>query len=170
MTPAATAASLDMPEARFGVSRPQDIMALTGIEQIRGIASGALPAPPMAATLRFWIADVSDGSVEFRGEPDRSFLNPMGTVHGGWAMTILDSALACAIHTTLAPGETLASLGTEVKFTRPILPDTGQVRCVGTVVSRGRRTASSEARLTDLAGRILATGTTTCFIQPLPAA
>ncbi len=164
-TGAGDVATRAMPALRFGLARPEDVAALTGLEQLEAILRGDLPAPPMAATLSFWIESVGEGSVEFRGEPEAGFLNPMGTVHGGWAMTLLDSALGCAVHSTLRPGETYASLGTEVKFLRPLLPSTGQIRCTGTIVSRGQRTATAEGRLTDLAGRIYASGTTTCFIQ-----
>ena len=114
-------------------------------------------------TLRF-VYNYTD--FEFRGDPGPEYLNPMGTVHGGWAMTLLDSALGCAVHSVMERGERYASLGTEVKFLRPILPTTGQVRCIGVLISRGRRTATSEGRIEDQRGRILATGTSTCFITP----
>jgi uncharacterized protein (TIGR00369 family) len=92
-------------------------------------------------------------------------LNPAGIVHGGWAMTLLDSALGCAVHTTLEKGEVFVSLDTSVRFIRAITPDTGQVRCIGRIQSRGRRIATAEGRIEDQKGRVLATGTTSCFIQ-----
>lgn len=155
-----------MPDVRFGMARPEDVGPLTGIEQLRSIPAGLVPAPTMARSMRQWIHAVEEGRVEFRGDPGPEYLNPMGTVHGGWAMTLLDSALGCAIHSVMERGERYASLGTEVKFLRPILPTTGQVRCIGVLVSRGRRTATSEGRIEDQRGRILATGTSTCFITP----
>lgn len=153
---------LDIP---FGTARPDQVLPLSGLEQLAALKKGALPAPTMARTMRHWISAVSPGRAEFRGEPSDAYLNPMGIVHGGWAMTLLDSALGCAVQTRLDVGETYVSLGTEVKFVRPITPKTGQVRAVAEVVTRGRRTATASAYVEDREGRILATGTTTCFID-----
>ncbi len=144
----------------------RDAAAPTGLAQLQRMGRGEGPAPSRLETLGFHLAEVSEGFAAFEGEPGPHFLNPMGTVHGGWAMTLLDSALGCAVHSTLKAGEVYASLGTEVKFLRPILPTTGQMRCTGTIVSRGRRTATADGRLIDASGRLYATGTSTCFIQP----
>ncbi len=154
-----------MPDVPFGIARPEQVMGLSGLQAIRAIPSGELPAPPMARTLQQWIEAADKGRVEFRGNPSNDYLNPMGLVHGGWTMALLDSALGCAVHTILEAGETYVSLGTEVKFLRPITVKTGQVRAIGTVIDRTRRTASAHARVEDSAGRILATGTTTCFLD-----
>ncbi|WP_158968461.1 PaaI family thioesterase [Chachezhania sediminis] len=153
------------PQIEFGVARPEQVAGMTGLETLRAVVEGRLPAPPMAQTMQQWIHHLDHGLAEFRGNPAVAYLNPMGIVHGGWTMALLDSALGCAVHTVLAPGETFSSLGTEVKFNRPVTHKTGQVRAVATVLSRGRRTATSEARVTDMDGRLLATGTTTCFIE-----
>ena len=154
-----------MPDVPFGLARMDQVATLPGLEQINGIPAGTVPAPTMARTMQQWIHKATEGEVEFRGEPSGEFLNPMGLVHGGWTMTLLDSALGCAVHTMMGLGETYVSLGTEVKFIRPVLADIGQVRAIATVVSRGRRTATAEGRVEDRKGRILATGTTTCFIE-----
>ncbi|WP_108661238.1 PaaI family thioesterase [Acuticoccus kandeliae] len=151
------------------MSFERDAAALTGLAQLQRMARGEGPAPSMLETLGFRLAEVGEGVAVFEGEPGPHILNPMGTVHGGWAMTLLDSALGCAVHSTLKAGEIYASLGTEVKFLRPILPTTGPMRCTGTIVSRGRRTATSEGRLVDASGRLYASGTSTCFIQPMEA-
>jgi len=158
---------IDMPELEFGVAPAGRFAGLAGLEQLLRIPSGELPAPPMARTMRQWLSVIEKGKVEFRGEPSEEFLNPMGIIHGGWTMTLLDSALGCAVHTMLKPGEVYSSLGTEVKFIRPIQTTTGQVRAVAEVVTRGQRTATASARVEDQRGRILATGATTCFIQSL---
>ena len=154
-----------MPDIRFGIARPGQVAALTGLQQLQNLIAGDLPAPPMARTMCQWISELDDGMAEFRGEPGEAYLNPMGLVHGGWTMSLLDSALGCSVHTVLAPGETYSSLGTEVKFIRPILSTTGQVRATAHVVTRGRRTVTASGQVQDRRGRILATGTSTCFIQ-----
>lgn len=154
-----------IPEYNVGTIDPTAVMTRTGKDQILGIIDGSTPAPSMARTMTHWIHRVEDGEVEFRGEPSAEMLNPGGIVHGGWAMTLLDSALGCAVHTTLEKGEIFVSLDTSVRFIRAITQDTGQVRCIGRVQSRGRRTGTAEAVIEDQKGRILATGTTACFIQ-----
>ncbi len=154
-----------MPDVPFGVARPEQVIGLSGLEAIRGIPTGVLPAPPMARTLQQWIEAADKGHAEFRGNPSNEYLNPMGLVHGGWTMALLDSAMGCAVQTILDAGEVYVSLGTEVKFLRPITAKTGQVRAIGTVIDRTRQTASAQARVEDSAGRILATGTTTCFLN-----
>lgn len=126
---------IEMPELEFGVAPSGRLVGLAGLEQLRRIPSGDLPAPPVAHTMRQWISALERGRVEFRGEPSEEFLNPMGIIHGGWTMTLLDSALGCAVHTMLKAGETYSSLGTEVKFVRPVLTTTGQVRAVAEVVT-----------------------------------
>ncbi len=158
---------LDIP---FGLAKPEEVLPLTGIEQLSALMKGALPAPTMAQTLRQWISAIEPGRAEFRGDPSDAYLNPMGLVHGGWTMALLDSALGCAVQTRLDAGQTFISLGTEVKFIRPITPRTGQVRSVASVVTRGRRTATASAYVEDQSGRILATGTTTCFIETIVGA
>ncbi len=160
-----------MPDVPFGIARPEQVAGLSGLEAIRAIPTGALPAPPIARALQQWIESADEGRAEFRGNPSNEYLNPMGLVHGGWAMALLDSAMGCAVQTILAAGETYVSLGTEVKFLRPITAKMGQVRAIGTVIERTRQTASAEARIEDQSGRILATGTSTCFLSlPGPTA
>lgn len=157
--------AVPMPELELGLVDPETAALLTGLDLMRAVAAQDLPAPPMAGTMQQWIHELEKGRAVFLGEPHARYLNPMGLVHGGWAMTLLDSALGCAVHTTLGPGDSYVSLGTEVKFVRPILADTGQVRCIGEVQSRGRSTATAAGRIEDARGRLLATGTTTCFIR-----
>lgn len=154
-----------IPEYNVGTADPATVMTTTGKEQVQAILDNRAPAPSMARAMTQWISRVEDAEVEFRGEPSADVLNPGGIVHGGWAMTLLDSALGCAVQTTLEKGEYLVSLDTSVRFIRPITPQTGQVRCVARVQSRGRRVSTAEAVVEDMAGRVLATGTTSCFIQ-----
>lgn len=154
-----------MPGLPFGVARPEQLIGLSGLEAIRAISTGALPAPPMAQTMQQWIEVADTGHAEFRGNPSKEYLNPMGLVHGGWTMALLDSAMGCAVQTILGVEETYVSLGTEVKFLRPITAEAGQVRAIGKVIDRTRQTASVDARVEDQTGRILATGTSTCFLM-----
>jgi uncharacterized protein (TIGR00369 family) len=138
---------------------------LAGIDYMRALAAGELPAPPIAVLMNMGPTEIEEGRVVFSGEPGEEHYNPIGIVHGGYAATILDSVLGCAVHTTLPLGVGYTSLGLEVKYLRPISRDTGTVRCEGTVVHRGRKQATAEARLTAAdSGKLLATGTSTLMI------
>jgi uncharacterized protein (TIGR00369 family) len=138
---------------------------LPGIDYMRALRDGELPAPPIAVTMNMGPVELEEGRVVFSGLPGEEHSNPIGVVHGGYAATILDSVLGCAVHTTLPLGVGYTSLGLEVKYLRPITRDTGRVRAEGTVVHRGRRQATAEARLTSEAdGKLLATATSTLMI------
>ena len=137
----------------------------TGIELLQEILDERLPPPPMTVTLDFRIVEVSEGRAVFRGVPGEYVYNPNGSVHGGYAMTLLDSAMSCAIHTTLGAGETYTTLEVKANFIRPITTDTGPVRCEGTLLHRGDRIATSEGRLiAERTGKLLAHGSTTCLV------
>jgi uncharacterized protein (TIGR00369 family) len=138
---------------------------ISGLELMKAVFEGRLPPPPIAATMEITGTEVQEGKAVFVGEPDESLYNPIGVVHGGFAMTILDSAMGCAVHTTLAAGERYTSLETKVNFVRPITKETGRVRCEGTVLNRGTRVATAEGRLiAESSGKLLAHGTTTCLV------
>jgi uncharacterized protein (TIGR00369 family) len=139
---------------------------LSGFEFIKAVFDGTLPPPPIAATMDFTGAEVDEGRAVFVGDPGEYLYNPIGVVHGGFAMTLLDSAMGCAVHTTLAAGEGYTSLETSVNFVRPITRETGPVRCEGKVLHRGGRIATAEGRLTSQkTGKLLAHGTTTCLVM-----
>ena len=138
---------------------------LSGIEYMLAVLDGEIPPPPMAVTLRMAVVDVAEGEAIFEGLPGEEHYNPIGVVHGGYAATLLDSALGCAVHTTLPAGVGYTTLSLEAKFVRPIGRDTGAVRAEGRVLHRGRRQATAEARLTASdSGKLLAHGTGTCLI------
>ncbi len=138
---------------------------MPGLDYMRALAAGELPPPPMAVLMSMRPIEVDPGHAVFEGDPGEEHYNPIGVVHGGYAATLLDSALGCAVHTTLEPGVGYTSLGLEVKFVRPITRDTGRVLARAEVVHRGRRQATAEARLVEAStGKLLATGTTTCMI------
>jgi uncharacterized protein (TIGR00369 family) len=115
-------------------------------------------------TLGMTLADVDEGFAAFEVVPAEWHYNPIGTVHGGVLSTLADSALACAVHTTLAAGEAYTSLDLVMKFTRAATVDSGRLRCEGRVVTRGRRAATAEGRIIDAAGRVVAHAVTTCLI------
>ena len=139
--------------------------AMAGLDYVRAVQSGELPPPPIAVVMNFRIDELDEGRAVFVGEAGEEHYNPIGVVHGGYAATILDSVLGCAVHTTLPLGVGYTSLGLEVKYVRPITRDTGRVLCVGEVLYRGRKQATAEARLTsEESGKLLATGTSTLMI------
>lgn len=154
------------PEIRYGVATPDQIEGLSGLELLRKMIARQLPAPPIAEGLGFLLVEVEEGRAVFEGVPGPHLLNPLGSVHGGWALTLIDSAAGCAVHTILSPGIGYTTVETKVNFTRAIRPDGGVVRCEGKVVSRGRTIATAEARLTSSDGTLLAHGTSTLMIFP----
>jgi uncharacterized protein (TIGR00369 family) len=141
--------------------------SLSGLEFIKAVFEGRLPPPPIAVTMNFEGAGAEEGKAVFVSEPKEFLYNPIGVVHGGYAMTLLDSAMGCAIHTTLAVGERYTSLETSVNFVRPITIETGRVRCEAVVVYRGGRVATAEGKLVaENTGKLLAHGSTTCLVIP----
>src|SRR5262245_28045956 len=142
----------------------EKLAGLSGKETLEMVMNGNLPAPPFAPTMKIALAEVADGRVVFTGKPAFSFLNPMGTVHGGWIATILDSAMACAVHSTLSAGQIYATTAMTINYVRPLFEDAGPVRCEATAVYSGARMATSEGRLLDSRGRLIAHGTESCMI------
>jgi uncharacterized protein (TIGR00369 family) len=155
---------LARPSFNYGVTNPADVAGMTGREIMQAIIDGKILAPPMAQTLSFWLVEVGDGYAVFEADTGPHLVNPLGGVHGGWALTLIDSAAGCAGHTLLPAGVGYASLETKANFTRPISHDTGRVRAEGRVVSRGRQIMTAEARVLDSAGRVLAHGTSTMMV------
>jgi uncharacterized protein (TIGR00369 family) len=149
-----------------GVVTTDTLIAQDGISFLQGIIDGKFPPPPIAQTLGFRLVRVEKGRVQFEGEPQPRHYNPIGSVHGGFAMTLLDSALACAVHSTLAKGEAYTSLEIKVNFVRPLTAATGPVIAEGRVIHRGRTVGTSEGEIKDRAGKIYAHATTTCMIFP----
>jgi uncharacterized protein (TIGR00369 family) len=140
------------------------LRAMTGLEAIRAVRDGRVAPPPIARLMNFTIAEVEEGRVVFEGYPGEEHYNPIAVVHGGFALTLFDSAMGCAIHTTLPQGVGYTTTDVQVRFIRAITKDTGPVRCEAKVVHVGRSTAVAEATLRDGNGRVLGTGTTACAI------
>jgi uncharacterized protein (TIGR00369 family) len=148
----------------YGVAEPAEARLMTGREFLQAILDGRLPAPPIAQTLSFWLTEIGEGLAVFEGDAGPHLLNPLGIVHGGWALTLIDSATGCAAHTLLPAGASYATIETKANFSRPIAEDTGHVRAEGRAVGRGRRIISCEARVVDAKGRLLAHGTSTLMV------
>jgi uncharacterized protein (TIGR00369 family) len=142
----------------------RDLAGVSGLEAMRALIAGKFPAPSIAETLDFVLAQVDDGHAVFLGNTSDRILNPLGVVHGGWALTLIDSCCGCAAHTTLPAGVGYTTVETKVNFVRAIAPDTGQVRAEGRVVARGRTIITAEGTLTDSRGKLLAHGTSTLMV------
>ncbi|MEY4344270.1 MAG: hypothetical protein RL032_102 [Pseudomonadota bacterium] len=148
-----------------GVARPDQVAGLTGMELMQAMLRGELPYAAIAKTLDFTIIKVSEGRAVFQGTPGPTHLNPMGTIHGGWYATLLDSALGCAVHTLMPVGRgyTTAELG--VNLVKAINPaKTPRVRAEGKVIHCGRQLATAEARILGPDGTLYAHATTTCLV------
>ncbi len=141
-------------------------LQLSGMEYIQSIFAGELPAPPISELMGFRGVSAEPGRAVFEMEPGSQHYNPIGSVHGGVALTLLDSAMGCAVHTLLERGVGYTTLEVKTNFVRPITADTGLIRCEGIVIHRGSRVATAEGKLTDADGKLLAHGTTTCLIFP----
>lgn len=140
------------------------LLSMSGLEGLRYMMAGNHHPPSIGATLGFTLAEVDDGRAVFIGEPSDRILNPLGIVHGGYALALIDSCTGCAAHTTLPAGVGYTTVETKVNFVRAMTPSTGQVRAEGFVVSRGRTIITAEGKLTDSRGRLLAHGTSTLIV------
>jgi uncharacterized protein (TIGR00369 family) len=132
---------------------------------MQAFVRGELRPATISGPMRFDLVEAEHGFCAFEGEPDASLLNPLGTVHGGWALTLIDSAAGCACHTTLPAGVGYSTVETHCNFTRPIQPDSGTLRCEGRVINAGRTLVTAVAVLKDSQGRIVAHGGSTLMVQ-----
>jgi len=149
------------------VSPTETLKALSGLDFLQRIVDGRLPQPPITKALNYYLIEVARGRGVFQGTPRAEYLNPLGAIHGGWAATLLDSCMACAVHTTLAPGQGYTTVEFKLNLVRPILGDTGPLRAEGKVINAGRTIATSEGRLFGPDGKLYAHGTETCLIFQL---
>ncbi len=137
---------------------------MSGIEYLRAMASGDLPSPPIANLIGMWMTEVSEGRVVFALEPAEYHYNPLGSVHGGIAATLLDSAMGCTVQSVLPAGTGYTTIELKTNYLRAMTSKTGTVYCEGKIIYVGGRIATAEARLTDAAGKLYAHGTTTCIL------
>ena len=171
---AATLARWEADEARVratlaapGINRPADVAHLSGLEMFAAIGRGELPSVPIGASLDFYPVEYELGRFVFQGRPSARFMNPLGTIHGGWIATLLDSCVACAIHTTLPAGRSYTTAELKVSYVRALTPDTPLVRAEGKIINSGRQVGFAEGRLYGPDGRLYAHATTTCVVlQP----
>lgn len=145
-------------------------MQLSGLEYMQAYVRGEYPPAPIAQTLNYRLVAVEKGKAVFEGEPQEYHYNPIGVVHGGYASTLLDSALGCAVHTTLDKGFGYTTVQLNINLIRAITKETGLVRASAQVIHAGRQMATAEASLTDAGGKLLAHASTTCLVFPLELA
>jgi len=146
----------------------QAAAGMTGIEYLQAIARGEFPPPPIAVLLGFGLVEVAEGRAAFAVEPGEHHYNPIGLVHGGLLATILDSALGCAVHSTLPAGTAYTTLELHVNLVRPVTRETGRLVCEAEILHRGGRVATAQGRVRDQEGRMYAHGTTTCLLVQAP--
>jgi uncharacterized protein (TIGR00369 family) len=157
-----------MMRAGPGVATPAQWAGRTGLEQMQAMLAGELPFAPIARTLDFSLIHVEPGVALFQGKPGPAHLNPMGSVHGGWFATMLDSALGCAVHTLMPAGRGYTTAELSVNYVRGLSPKVGRVRAEGKVIHCGRQLATAEARLFGPDGTLFAHATTTCLVFDMP--
>jgi uncharacterized protein (TIGR00369 family) len=155
---------MPMTDYTYGLARPEQVAGKSGREILQAIIDGDLPQAPISQALSFWITEVGEGFAVFEGEPGKHLLNPMGTVHGGWALTLIDSVAGCAGHSLLPAGQHYTTIETKGNFSRPISRDTGRVRAEARAVAQGRQIISSEAQVLSQDGKVLAHGTSTILV------
>jgi uncharacterized protein (TIGR00369 family) len=147
-----------------GVATREQTADKTGLEVMQSLLSGELPYAPIAKTLDFLLIEVSPGQAIFQGAPGLQHMNPLGTVHGGWFATLLDSALGCAVHTMMPPGRSYTTAELSVKLVKALTPKVQRVRAIGKVVHCGRQLATAEARLVGPDGTLYAHASTACLV------
>ena len=158
-----------MSKYTYGLVSPDVLKSFDGLGFLKAIIDGSVPQPPISEGMRFHLTEAENGRAVFEGMPEPQHYNPIGTVHGGFAATLLDSALGCAVFSTLVKGDTWTTLELKFNLVRPLTKDTGPVRAEGRIVHRGRTIATSEGDLKDRAGKLYAHATTTCMIFPAGA-
>lgn len=146
---------------------PEVVATLTGLQMMRGLLDGSLPRASIGRTLDFMAVAVEEGRVVFQGAPGPGHLNPLGSVHGGWFATVLDSALGCAVHSALPAGKSYTTLELKVNMIRGLSPQVKRVRAIGQVIHLGGQTATADARLVGPDGKLYAHASTTCLVFPV---
>lgn len=152
-----------------GISRLDQVAGLSGLEFFQAMFDGTLPSPPIGETLDFLPVLITHGHAVFQGRPQFRHYNPLGTVHGGWYATLLDSAVACAVHSTLPPGKSYTTVELKINLVRALTEKVPLVRAEGHVIHVGRSMATADGRLVGPDGTLYAHASTTCFILERPA-
>lgn len=147
-----------------GVARPEQIAGKTGLQLLEAMLAGRLPRAPISTALDFWLVEAGPGHAQFQGRPAFGHYNPLGSVHGGWMATLLDSCVGCTVHTVLPPGKTYTTLELKVNFVKALSDRVPLVRAIGEVIHVGSRVATADGRLVGADGTLYAHATTTCLI------
>ncbi|MCW5669608.1 MAG: PaaI family thioesterase [Hydrogenophaga sp.] len=155
--------------AGAGLAHPTDLAGLTGLQQMQAMLDGKLPYPHIADTLDFSLVEVGEGRAVFQGLPQLKHYNPLGTVHGGWYATLLDSAVGCAVHTAMPAGRAYTTAELSVNIVRAASYKSGPLRAIGTVIHAGRQLATAEGRIVGPDGKLYAHATTTCLVFEVPS-
>lgn len=158
------AAAVRARRSGIGVARPEQVEGLSGMQVFEAMLAGRLPAPPIGQTLDFELVQVEPGMAVFQGRPGPAHYNPMGTVHGGWFATLLDSAVGCAVHSTLPAGKAYTTLELKINIVRALTERVPLVRAEGRVVHGGSQVATAEGRLVGPDGKLYAHASTTCLV------
>jgi len=156
--------SNNIPYKKFGVVDKATAMSESGLAFLLKLLDATYPAPPFSEVCDLWPVEFSEGKAVFVAKPSSHFYNPMGTVHGGWISGVLDSAMGCAVHSMLKPGQAYTTVEMKVNFVRPLFEQTGMLRCEGTILHSGGRLATAEGKLTGADGKLIAHGSETCMI------
>jgi len=151
-----------------GLARPDQVAGLTGLQFFQAIFDGRIPPPPIGDTLDFLPIEMSHGRAVFQGTPLLRHYNPLGSVHGGWIATLLDSCVGCAVHTTLAAGKAYTTAELKINCVRAVTQRVPVLRAIGSVIHVGSRMATAEGRLVGPDGKLYAHASTTCFIFDAP--
>lgn len=153
---------------KAGLATKEQAAGKTGLEMMQAMLHGEVPYPHIADTMDFLLVEANFGEAIFQGTPQLKHYNPLGSVHGGWFATIMDSALGCAVHTSLALGYGYTTAELSVNIVRAASTKTGPLRAIGKVLHSGRQLATAEAQIVDVNGKLYAHGTTTCLVFKLP--
>jgi uncharacterized protein (TIGR00369 family) len=156
------------PKLDYGVTPTEVMASMSGLDFVRAVFAGRLPQPPIMRTIEPFDCTADPGAVVLHSVPGLRHYNPIGSVHGGYAATLLDSAMGLAVHSLCPAGTGYTTLEFKVSFIKGMTSETGPVRTEGRTLSFGRRAATAEARITDAKGRLLAHATTTCLVFEIP--
>ena len=152
----------------IGVPAHAELRSRSGVDFFDAVGRGVLPMPPISETLDFWPVEWEPGRMVFQGTPAKAHYNPLGSVHGGWIAAILDSAVGCAVHSTLPPGTGYTTVELKINYVRAVTEESGPLRAEGKVIHVGKQLATAEGRLHDAKGRLYAHASTTCLVFAIP--
>ena len=157
-----------MADKYYGTVPNSEQRKMSGLAFVQGLVDGSQPLNTMAKILDYDVVEAEVGQVVITAAPTREHLNPQGTVHGGYSATLLDACMGLAVATTLEQGLSSTTLEFKITFMRPVLPDSGTLTAIGTVLRSGRRAGYAEGKITDTSGKLLAHATTSCMIFERP--